>query len=414
METFDSLVLEEDEQPKGRNNEYLLVFLLAFICYLASVDAMLLMPLINEVMAAFKVGTKSATTVVSIYSFFAFLSGILSSGWVDRFDRKKALLFCFAGFTIGTTLCAFATNFYAMIGCRAITGVFGGIVGGVATAMVSDIIPYERRATAISIISLSFAVAAITGIPFAFHLVIKYDLFMPFKILAAVSGLTLLAVHVWLPNMTDHIHLIDKSVKRLAYIVDVFKDKNQVLALFLAFIIIFSHQVVILFIIPYFENNIGFDEDWVPIMYAIGGICTVITSPFIGKFSDKIGNKQSFLILMLLSFIPIYITTNITSASIPVAIVICATFFILAAGRIIPAYTIMTAATTKDKRGGFMSLRSAFLELGTAVASVVSGFVVGINTTGKVTNFNKLGYISIACGLLAIVISRFVKVVTTD
>lgn len=414
METFDSLVLEEDEQPKGRNNEYLLVFLLSFVCYLASVDAMLLMPLINEVMAAFKIGTKSATTVVSIYSFFAFLSGILSSGWVDRFDRKKALIFCFAGFTIGTTLCAFATNFYAMIGCRALTGIFGGIVGGVATAIVSDIVPYERRATAISIVSLSFAVAAITGIPFAFHLVTQYDLYMPFKILSFTCFLTLAALYVWLPNMKEHLKLIDKSVKRLAYILDALKDFNQVMALLLAFIIVFSHQVVILFIIPYFENNIGFDEDWVPIMYAIGGICTVITSPFIGKISDKIGNKQSFLILMLLSFIPIYITTNIKRASIPVAIIICATFFILAAGRIIPAYTIMTAATTKEKRGGFMSLRSAFLELGTAVASVVSGFIVGINTNGKVTNFNKLGYVSIACGLMAIIISRFIRIVTKD
>ena len=165
MDSVDSLALEESSLPHGKKNEFLIVFLLAFICYLASMDSMLLMPLGNIIMKTYNVSPIQSTIVVSVYSIVAGISGFLSASIMDQFDRKNLLIYTFLGFIIGTALCGFAYNFNLLILYRGITGIFGGIVGGVCVAIVSDIIPYERRATAMSIISLSFAVAAITGVP---------------------------------------------------------------------------------------------------------------------------------------------------------------------------------------------------------------------------------------------------------
>ena len=164
MDSVDSLVIEENRLPHGKENEYLIVFLLAFICYLACVDSMLLMPLGNIVMKTFKVSPIQSTTVVSAYSLLAGISGFLSANIMDQFDRKKLLVYTFIGFIVGTALCGFAYNFNLLILYRGITGIFGGIVGGVSVAIISDIVPYKRRATAMSIISLSFAVAGIQTI----------------------------------------------------------------------------------------------------------------------------------------------------------------------------------------------------------------------------------------------------------
>jgi DHA1 family inner membrane transport protein len=415
MDSLDGLVLDASELPHGRQNEFLIVLLLAFITYITTVDSMLLMPLMNVVMDTYQIGAKTSTIIISIYSFTAFIAGILSSGFMDLYDRKKLLLFTFIGFTIGTGLCAYGTTFYLMIIYRGFTGIFGGIIGGVAMSIVSDLIPYQRRATAISIISLSFAIAAITGIPFGIYLSQAYDLFLPFKILAIISILTIFAILVWIPPVKQH--LLNKKKKKfsLSHIANVFLDSNQFLALILAFLLVFSHQVVIIFVVPYFENNIGFSKDWIPIMYLIGGIVTVITSPFIGNLSDKLGNKKTFTILLLLSFIPILLTTHIERATIPIVIIICALFFIFAAGRMIPAYTIMSAAMSKEKRGAFMSTRSAFLELGTFVATTISGFIVSIDkTTGFVSNYRTVGYVSVLAGLLCLAIAYKIKLVCKD
>ncbi len=414
MDTLDNIVIEESEMPHGRKNEYLLVFLLAFVGYLASVDSMLLMPLINEVIKTFHVSAIESTLLVSSYSVMAFIAGILSAGIMDKFDRKNLLIYTFIGFIIGTALCGFAYNFHLFILYRGIAGVFGGIIGGVITSIISDLIPYDRRATAISIISLSFAVAAITGIPFGLSLASVYDIQMPFKVLAVISVLTLFALIVWIPPVKEHLKNIESKKIQFSYAKQVFKDPNQLYALLLAFLLVFGHQVVITFIVPYFENNIGFDKHLKSLMYAVGGLATVIASPIIGKICDKKGNLPSFIVLLLLSFIPIWISTNIKEVNLYLAFGICILFFVFAAGRIIPAYTIMTGATTPEKRGGFMSMRSAFLELGSGVAALVCGLVVSITPEGKVENFNHVGYISIISGIICIFIALRIKVVSNQ
>lgn len=415
MDSFDSLIIDNSKLPNGRKNEFLIVLLLAFITYLCTVDSMLMMPLMNVVMDTYEIGAKASTLMISIYSYTAFFAGIISSGFMDLYDRKKLLLITFIGFTIGTGFCAFADTFYLMIIYRGFTGIFGGIIGGVAMSIISDLIPFQRRATAISIITLSFAIAAITGIPFGIYLSQNYNLLLPFKILTIVAIPTVLAIIVWIPNVKAHLEINNKKRFNLAHIVNVFIDVNQVLALMLAFLLVFSHQVVIVFVVPYFENNIGFSKDWVPIMYLIGGVATVITSPFIGKISDKIGNRITFGILLFLSFVPILLTTHIQRAEVIGIIIIGALFFIFAAGRMIPAYTIMSGAMTKEKRGAFMSTRSAFLELGTAVATTVSSFVVTIDIpTGLVSNYKNVGYISVVAGILCLFLALKIRIVCKD
>lgn len=413
MDNVDSLILE-NKNPSPERNEYQIVFLMAFIGFLASTDSMLLMPLSNIIMKTYDVSAQVSTWVISVYSIFAGIAGFLSASIMDRFDRKYLLIGTFVGFIIGTLLCGFANNFGLFVLYRGITGIFGGIVGGVGVAIVSDLIPYTRRATAMSIISLSFAVSAIIGVPIGIHFASEYNLSVPFKLLATVSSFTLIPIVMWLPKVNKHLSDYKPTKSPIGTIKEAIQDNNQLLALLLSILIVFSHFVVLQFIVPYMENNVGFSAKLVPIMYFIGGICAIASAPFIGKISDKRGNLPSFTVLMILSFIPIILSTHISVVSMPMALFICSTFFILAAGRMIPAYTIMSGATAPDKRGGFMSMRSASMELGTALASIVSGFVVKIGEDGIVHNFNYVGYISVAVGLLCIFLAAKIKIVSVE
>ena len=413
MDNVDSLILE-NKNPEHKHNEYQIVFLIAFIGFLASTDSMLLMPLSNIIMKKYNVSAQVSTWVISTYSIFAGISGFLSASVMDRFDRKHLLVATFIGFTIGTLLCGYADNFMLFVFYRGLTGVFGGIVGGVGVAIVSDLIPFQRRATAMSIISLSFAVSAIIGVPIGIHFATQYNLTIPFKILAVVSVITMIPIFMWLPKVDKHLSKSHAFKNPFKTIQQSIKDNNQVLALLLSVLIVFSHFVVLQFIVPYMENNVGFSSDLVPVMYFIGGICAIATTPFIGRISDQKGNFPSFVVLMLLSFIPIILSTHISVVSMPLALFICSTFFILAAGRMIPAYTIMSGATTPEKRGGFMSMRSACMELGTALASIVSGFVVKIGKDGIVHHFNYVGYISVAVGIICIFLAAKIKIVSNE
>ncbi len=66
---------------------------------------------------------------VSAYAFSAGISGLLTAGFADRYDRKKLLLFFYIGFIVGTLFCGLTTSYTMLIAARIVTGLFGGVIG---------------------------------------------------------------------------------------------------------------------------------------------------------------------------------------------------------------------------------------------------------------------------------------------
>ncbi len=102
---------------------------------------------------------------MAAYAFGAGLSSFSAAFFLDRFDRKRALLVLFTGFTVGTFCCALAPGYHAMLAARFMTGIFGGVCGGVVLAIVGDAIPEIRRATAMGTVMSAFALASALGVP---------------------------------------------------------------------------------------------------------------------------------------------------------------------------------------------------------------------------------------------------------
>src|SRR5260221_10203304 len=76
----------------------------------------------------------------------------------------------YAGFAIGTLLCALAPTYETLVFARALAGFFGGIVGGISLAMVGDLVPDSRQASAVGTLISAFSVAQVAGIPLGLYL----------------------------------------------------------------------------------------------------------------------------------------------------------------------------------------------------------------------------------------------------
>src|SRR6478736_2249322 len=105
------------------------VGMLAFLQFAVILDFMLMSPLGALIMPALSITPAQFGTVVSAYAFAAGTSGLLTAGFADRFDRKKLLLFFYAGFVLGTLWCGLANSFHALLAARIVTGIFGGVIG---------------------------------------------------------------------------------------------------------------------------------------------------------------------------------------------------------------------------------------------------------------------------------------------
>lgn len=387
--------------------EKTLLYLLALTNFCHVVDFMVLMPLGNELMAYFNIGPKEFSWLVASYSISAGLSNFFISSYVDRFDRKKLVMFTFMMFAFSTLCCGIASNYYWFLLSRILTGMFGGLTGSIVVAIVSDLIPFERRGAAMGILSMAFAFASVLGVPFGLLIADLWNWQMPFFFIAGICIPVGLLMYRMLPNLNQYISTAPKNP--IKDTITIFKDENARRALWLSYTMILGHFLIIPFITPYSIRNIGLSQDAIKYIYLVGGAFTLLTSPLIGKYSDRIGHFQMFRVMLICSLFSIGAITNLEEVPLWMIVVVTTSFFIFTSGRMIPAQTIITGAVRPEIRGGFLSLRTALIELGAGSASLISGFIVSESSQGKIENYNYVGYLSVLVAFSTIWFASKVK-----
>ncbi|NUQ26783.1 MAG: MFS transporter [Saprospiraceae bacterium] len=391
--------------------EILLLLVLATIQFLHIVDFMIIMPLGSQFMRVFEVSPQQFSLIVSAYAFSAFLAGLVSAMFIDRYDRKSALLVLNIGFTLGTLVCAIAPSYELLLAARAFTGAFGGTLGAVILATVSDVIPLERRATAMGYVMTSFSVASVAGVPTGIYLAATFSWQAPFLVIGALAFLTTFLIFFAVPALRRHLDGVGAHAHPLQAIGDVVRDRNQLTALAFTLILMLGHFSIIPFIAPYMQFNVGFSDHQIAYIYTLGGIVTVVLMPLFGRLSDRFGPARIFALASFFALFSIFAITNLPHVSLVLALCATSSFFAVASGRNVPAMTMATAVVRPERRGSFMSVRGSVNEMSLALASLVSGFIVVKNPDGSLGNYPYVGYLAIAMSILAIVVSRRLKVV---
>lgn len=385
--------------------EQILLYLLALINFNHIVDFMIMMPLGDVLMKLFEITPRQFSLVISSYTISAGISGFFSAFIIDRFDRKSALLFSSLGFALGTIACALATNYYTLLIARSVTGIFGGVVGGLVLAVVSDLFTYEKRGAAMGVVTAAFSLASVLGVPIGLFLAAKISWHAPFWMVGILGLLTTVAIQWIMPAMSHHFQYAGAKATPLEVLQNIVRDENQLYALLLTFIIVLGHFLVIPFFAPYLTRNIGFTQEEVTYIYLVGGACTIISSPLVGKATDKRGGVWVFTLLLFISFIPVIWITHMQPMPIPWVLFVSGLFFVFASGRMIPLQTMVSAVVSPAKRASFMSVRSSVQSLATALASIAAGLIVQETHDGtrSLQGYNYIGYLAILISLTTLI-----------
>ncbi|MFY7786681.1 MAG: MFS transporter, partial [Thermoflexibacteraceae bacterium] len=283
---------------------------------------------------------------------------------------------------------------------RSITGLFGGVLFGLVMSIVSDVIPPERRGMGMGILMTSFSVASTLGVPLGIFLATKFFLQLPFFAIAGFAVLVTLLIYGYIPPINTHIKATDETTPFFHHIKLIFLNPNQLLALVFSFLINFGQFIYIPFLSDYFVSNVGFSTDQLPLIYLVGGICTFFTAPLVGKMVDRVGRVQVLWVFGGLFLLPLYFCTTIGHTSMFVALLLIAFFFITNNGRVIASSTIVSMASPPANRGSFMSFSATINSVGIGIGSYLGGVIITKTPEGVVQNYNIVGYMAIAVGLL--------------
>jgi DHA1 family inner membrane transport protein len=404
----------EDRSKMGRRltnvftaREWLLLLVLTAVQFCHILDFVLLMPLAPQLMRSLHVSPSGFGLLVSAYTFSAAISGLVAAAYMDRYDRKRSLLFLLAGFGLGTLVCGLVDSYALLMAARVATGAFGGVLAGVVFAIVGDQIRPERRGTAMGIIMGAFSAASVLGLPFGLSLAERFAWEAPFLVLAGVTAIVFVLGLVALPPMRAHLAHRTDEARVFRELWEVARHPDHVRAFLLTIAVMFSAFTVVPFLAPYLTANTGMPEGKLDMMYLAGGLATLVTGPLVfGPAADRFGHARVFTITAVLSLIPIAAVTNLPRVGLPVILAVTTLMMVMASGRMISVTALVTGVVEPRRRGSFMSLNSSIQQGAAGAASFVAGLMIGGGEGQPLTGYSRVGLVAMAATLVTLVLVR--------
>lgn len=389
-----------------------IITLLTLLQFTHVIDFVIMMPLAPQFMRSFSITPQEFGLTVSAYTWASAICGFLGAFLLDRFDRKRALLFLYSGFVVGTGLCAIASTMMMLLMARIIAGGFAGVMSAVSYSIVADTVPNQRRGLAMGMLLTSFPLASVIGVPLGLKLASLWNWHMPFAVLAVIGIPMIMGIQFFIPSMRKHLETGLKS-NPIREVKEILSDTQNYWAFSLLGIMFFGSFTLIPYLSAYLVGNLHMPEEDLFMIYLFGGALSFVTSQLIGRFADTHGKLKVFTIVAISSTIPVFLITHLPPSSIFIILCVSVPFMALTSGRMVPAMAIITGSIEPKKRGGFMSLVTTVNHAALGLASYLGGVWIEKLPTGELVRYDQLGLFAIAMTFASLYIVRRVRVLGT-
>jgi predicted MFS family arabinose efflux permease len=365
-------------------------------------------PLGAIIMPALNITAGQFGVAVSAYAFSAGVSGILAAGFADRFDRKRLLLFFYVGFTLGTALCALAPNYHLLLLGRIVTGIFGGVIGSVVLAIVTDLFALHLRGRVMGFVQTAFAASQVLGIPVGLFLSNHWNWHVAFGAIVGLAIITIVAVLLVMRPVDGHLKLKqDKTAFR--HLIATVGQPRYTLAFAVTTLLATGGYMLMPFGSAFTVYNLGIDIVHLPTIYLVSGLFSIFTGPLVGRASDAFGKFPTFVFGTAVSVVMVLIYTHLSQVSLTTAIVVNVLMFVGIFSRMIPSQALISAIPDAGQRGSFSAISASLQQLSGGLGSVLAAAIIAQNADGTLRHFDWLGYIVVATSIAALTLMYFVQ-----
>lgn len=398
----------EGDAAFDRRRERLVVLILAAVQFTTIVDFMIVMPLGPQLMRSLKIDPAKFGLIVSSYTFAAGAAGLIATTIVDRFARRTTFMTLNAGFLLGTLCCGLAPNYQALVAARIITGAFGGILGGMAMAIIGDVFPEERRGRATGSLMTGFALASVAGVPLGQVLGTKLGWHVPFVTLALAGIPALVLTPFALPRLDAH---VGKSHEHpLRSLAETFTHANHLKSFALIVTLMVGSFAVFPYLSVFLVGNIGLTEEQLSLLYIAGGVLTLAAAPVVGRLADRHGKLKIYRIVAPGSALMFVVLTHLPPVQAAVAIALFGVMMAFNVGRMIPAMAMVTSSVEPRRRGGFLSANSSLQHIASGIGASIGGAIISEGADGKLEHFGTVGWIAAGATALSLWLAGRVRV----
>jgi len=389
------------------------IFILAITQFTVILDFMVMSPLGDILMKDLDLKPTRFGLVVSAYAFSAGISGLLTAGFADKFDRKKLLLFFYIGFILGTILCGLVTSYPLLVAARIITGLFGGVIGSISMAIVADLFTLQHRGRVMGFIQMGFGGSQILGIPIGLYLANAWGWHAPFLWVAGMAAIVAALIAIKLQPIKQHL-LIQRDKSAFQHLIHTLAKKDYRIGFTATALLSVGGFMLMPFGSAFAINNLHITQHELPVLFMISGLSTLVIMPIIGKLSDSIDKFKIFALSSIWTIVTVAVYTNLSVTPFWLVAIFNVLMMAGVMSRMIPSTALVTAIPVAEDRGAFMSINSSLQQIAGGIAAAFAGMiVVQKDTFSPLEHYNTLGFIIIGISILSILlmyrVSKLVK-----
>jgi multidrug resistance protein len=354
----------------GKNSSFALLALAisAFAIGTTEFISVGLLPLISSDL---HVPVTTAGLTVSLYALGVTIGAPVLTSLTSKMSRKTLLLWIMAVFIIGNSIAAAATHIGVLLFARVISALSHGVFMSIGSTIAADLVPEDKRASAISMMFTGLTVATVTGVPFGTFLGqhmgwrTAFVAIVIVGIAAMVANMFLIPSHLRKGNRTswkDQVKLITNGRLLLVFVITALGYGGTF--------------VVFTYLSPLLQEISGFQASTVAVILLLYGAAIAIGNTLGGKFANK--NPIRALFYMFLVQAIVLFVFSLTAPH-PVASLVSVFFLGLFAFMNVPGLQIYVVMLAERFVPGAVDVASAVniaaFNAGIALGSYLGGFI---------------------------------------
>ncbi|MEE4564672.1 MFS transporter [Paenibacillus polymyxa] len=225
--------------------------------------------------------TMSALTV-TLYALGVTIGAPVLTSLTSSVPRKTLLLWIMIVFIAGNSLAAVSSGITLLLIARVISAFSHGVFMSIGSTIAADLVPDDRRASAISIMFSGLTVATVTGVPLGTYVGQQWGWRAAFMAIVVVGVVALIANLILLPStlrkgnktpFSEQVKLVTNGRLLLAFIITALGYGGTF--------------VVFTYLSPLLHDITGFGENMVTFILLLYGIAIAIGNVIGGKAANR-------------------------------------------------------------------------------------------------------------------------------
>ncbi|HEM3623867.1 TPA: multidrug efflux MFS transporter [Streptococcus suis] len=345
--------------------------------FLTGTSFTLVMPFISVFVEELGVGPGLveyyAGLAVSTNALAAALMAPIWGSLADRYGRKPMMVrAAFAMiFTMGGM--AFVPNVFWLLILRVLNGVFTGYIPN-ATALIASQVPRDKTGYALGTLSTGAVAGNLIGPTLGGVLAEIFGVHTVFLLVGLLYAIVVLLTVLYIRE--DFVPIKKSDAMPVKDLFAQIKDRQMLVGLFVTSMIIIAAAQAVVPILTLYVRHLGQTDNLLFVagfIISLPGMASLVTSGYLGKLGDRIGNHR--LLLMALTY-SLLINVFFVFAQNPFQLGLLRFLYGFGTGALLPSVnSLLTKLTPKEGISRIFSYNQLFNNLGTVVGPMMGSAV---------------------------------------